>query len=301
MLIQFDFNDSFIRMEKRADGHIWVCITDMAKASGKLVGHWTQLKSTQEFLTAFEGIIGIKIMEVNVGGSPETTGTWAIQEVAIEFAGWCSLDFKLWVLRQIKRLMNDGQVSLKENETLDSQKVLLNAMDLMAQMSTTLENREKLLQQTIRSLSILEEERLDREYYLGQINEITKEHPLFSSLLQFAMTLKREQYTFPPIGYKVSQILQMFPIKYCSEKRFANLCSDLYWLNKNKKPNEVGTYKYTGEELIYPTLILFKQEGYSWEELKEGFEIDYKCRFPASNRRALLEIIAKKERQLKAN
>lgn len=298
MLIQFDFNNSFIRMEKRADGNIWVCITDMAKSSGKLVADWKRLKTTQDFLTAFESSMGFPITETIQGGQPEKQGTWAIQEVAIEFAGWCSLDFKMWMLRQIKRLMNEGQVSLKENDTLDSQKVLLNAMDLMAQMSTTLENREKLLQQTIRSLSILEEERLEREYYLGQINEITKEHPLFSSLLQFAMMLKNEQYTFPSIGYTVRQILQMFPIRHCSEKRFANLCSDLYWLNKNKKPNEVGVYKYVSDELIYPTVILFKQENYSWDEIKERIEVDYKFRLPTSNRRAFKEIMAKKERKL---
>jgi hypothetical protein len=71
----------------------------MAKASGKQLGHWNTLKSTTEFLTVFESIIGIPIMVSNVGGLPETTGTWAIEEVALEFAGWCSVQFKIWMLQ----------------------------------------------------------------------------------------------------------------------------------------------------------------------------------------------------------
>jgi hypothetical protein len=53
-------------------------------------------------------------MVSNVGGLPETTGTWAIEEVALEFAGWCSVKFKIWMLQQIKTLVTTGTVSLPQ-------------------------------------------------------------------------------------------------------------------------------------------------------------------------------------------
>ena len=111
----FDFNSNNIRFENR-EGRVWVSLTDMAKASGKQLGHWNTLKSTTEFLTVFESVIGIPIMVSNVGGLPETTGTWAIEEVALEFAGWCSVKFKIWMLQQIKTLMTNGTVSLPQVE-----------------------------------------------------------------------------------------------------------------------------------------------------------------------------------------
>lgn len=180
-------------------------------------------------------------------------------------------------------------------------KLLEKTLKMLEQTNQRLETNEKIIQQSLQSVSILEEEKFEREYYLNQIHEITKEYPLFSSLFQFALTLKNEQYMFPLIGYTVKQILEMFTVTSVSSKRFSNLCSDLYFLNKNKKPNEIGTYKYTGDELIYPSLILFKLEDYSWDEIKEKFEINFKLKYPTSNRRAFNEVMKRKERQLKNN
>lgn len=109
----FDFNSNNIRFENR-EGRVWVSLTDMAKASGKQLGHWNTLKSTTEFLTVFESVIGIPITETIQGGQPTLQGTWAIEEVALEFAGWCSVKFKIWMLQQIKTLVTTGTVSLPQ-------------------------------------------------------------------------------------------------------------------------------------------------------------------------------------------
>lgn len=111
----FDFNSNNIRFENR-EGRVWVSLTDMAKASGKRINDWNRLNATSEFLTEFEGIAGIPVMVSNVGGLPATTGTWAIEEVALEFAGWCSVKFKIWMLQQIKTLVTTGTVSLPQVE-----------------------------------------------------------------------------------------------------------------------------------------------------------------------------------------
>jgi len=87
----------------------------MAQASGKRMDNWKRLESTTEFLVELEGITGYPLMVSNVGGTPETTGSWAVEEVAIEFAGWCSVQFKVWCIQQIKTLMTEGTVSIREN------------------------------------------------------------------------------------------------------------------------------------------------------------------------------------------
>lgn len=111
-LTRFDFNDSNIAFENR-NGQIWVNLTDMARASGKKVNDWNRLQSTQEYLTALEINAGIPVVSIaSQGGGTFNTGTWAIDEVAIEFASWCSIEFKIWINRQIKILMNIGNLSL---------------------------------------------------------------------------------------------------------------------------------------------------------------------------------------------
>lgn len=116
-LTVLDFKAQGIRFENR-DGQVWVSLTDMAKASGKLVGHWNALKSTSEYLQALQESIVIPIDQIIYSneseGSNETRGTWAIDEVAIEFAGWCSVEFKIWANRQIKTLLSTGKVELNQ-------------------------------------------------------------------------------------------------------------------------------------------------------------------------------------------
>jgi len=110
-LTVFDFSGKNIRFERRGD-RVWVSLTDMAKASGKLVADYSRSKSTSEFLGELESIMGNPIMLSNVGGTPEMTGTWGVEEVAIDFAAWCSVTFRIWVSQQIRTLMTDGTVTI---------------------------------------------------------------------------------------------------------------------------------------------------------------------------------------------
>lgn len=112
-LTVLDFNSKGIRFERRGD-RVWASLSDMAKATDKLVADYTRQTSATQFLKELEGIMGIPIMVSNVGGKPETTGTWAIEEVAIDFAAWCSVGFRIWVAQQIRTLLAEGTVSIKQ-------------------------------------------------------------------------------------------------------------------------------------------------------------------------------------------
>lgn len=105
------WNERQIRI--RADRY--VSLTDMAQASGKLFADWKRLKTTDSYLATLSSIMGIPIMkliESQVGGSPEKTGTWGHPKVAIRFAQWCSDEFAVQVDFWIDELLTKGSVSL---------------------------------------------------------------------------------------------------------------------------------------------------------------------------------------------
>ena len=93
----------------------------LIKATGNRVNNWFNQKSTQEFLTALNksivnnSVAGIPasaqpqgfeaVLDVNKGGTPQKQGTWAIDEVAVDFAHWCNVEFRIWVNRTIKEIM----------------------------------------------------------------------------------------------------------------------------------------------------------------------------------------------------
>lgn len=152
-----DFQSSNIRFENR-DGRVWVSLTDMAKASGKLLGNWNQLNSTKEFLYALESDIGYPISETIKGGVPSKQGTWAIEEVAIEFAGWCSVQFKIWTLRQIKTLMSQGYVALPQTQQpkLPAHKLAEDISESIVKIQNNLSDNNPRLAQFLIDLAISE-------------------------------------------------------------------------------------------------------------------------------------------------
>jgi KilA-N domain len=137
MLSVFEFNSKGIRFEQRGD-RVWACLTDMAKASGKKVNHWNDLKSTSEFIQELESIAGIPVMVSNPGGTPETTGTWAVEEVAIDFAAWCNVKFRIWVAQQIRILMSTGKVELLKQQEFPSRVVAVETAEAIAKIHETM-------------------------------------------------------------------------------------------------------------------------------------------------------------------
>ena len=81
-------NSCDIRFENRG-GVVWVCLTDIARACGKHIGHWNDLKSTKEFLTALELETNQVVIKANISGERRLVGTWGIKEVADRFYQWC--------------------------------------------------------------------------------------------------------------------------------------------------------------------------------------------------------------------
>ena len=109
------YNGQTIRVR---EGDNYVSGTDMGKATGKLFGHWSELKSTQEFLQVLSISIGIpiaKLVEIKKGGAPGKQGTWLHPKVAIQFAQWCSPVFGIKVSHWIDELLTNGVVTADTN------------------------------------------------------------------------------------------------------------------------------------------------------------------------------------------
>lgn len=118
VLRSFRENHIRIRPEDR-----YVCLTDMAKATGKLLADWTRLKKTESYLNTISAVMGIPITEMVQtiqGGTPESQGTWGHPKVALRFAQWCSDEFAVQVDQWIDELLTTGSVSLHPGEKVYS-------------------------------------------------------------------------------------------------------------------------------------------------------------------------------------
>jgi phage antirepressor YoqD-like protein len=143
-----NWNDRAIRI--RSDRY--VSLTDMAQASGKLFGHWNNLKSTKSYLKALESVIQIKItdlVQVIQGGDSQNQGTWGHPKVAIRFAQWCSDEFAVQVDIWTDELMTTGKVEL-----VPSQPALPQTFSEALRLAADLEDQKQKLMAENQALQI---------------------------------------------------------------------------------------------------------------------------------------------------
>ena len=107
-------------------------LNEIAKPFGKQVENWMKLDGTKELIQAFkkdpayrgiepfaERILTNSSAKFAAGG-----GLFAHPDMAILFAQWCNPAFALWVSRQIRHLMEHGEVNLHHQEWTTEQYVL---------------------------------------------------------------------------------------------------------------------------------------------------------------------------------
>ena len=129
------------------DGIDYICITDIAKqknveAPNGVISNWMRNRNTIEFLGIWESLYNPNFNPIEFEGfkkeaglnaftmSPtkwvESTnaigikaisgrygGTYAISDIAFEFASWVSVEFKLYLVREFQRLKADEQKQLE--------------------------------------------------------------------------------------------------------------------------------------------------------------------------------------------
>lgn len=104
----FQYNNNPVTF--RMDGGItYVSATEMAKPFGKQPYEYLRLPSTNELVKAIAGKSRIAenqiVKSVRGGLNP---ATWLHEDVALDFAQWLSVDFRLWCLDRLKELLKYG-------------------------------------------------------------------------------------------------------------------------------------------------------------------------------------------------
>ena len=128
------------------DGIDYICITDIAKQKNNddpngVIANWMRNRNTIEFLGIWESLYNSNFNPIEFEGfrkeaglnaftmSPtkwvESTnaigikaisgrygGTYAVSDIAFEFASWVSVEFKLYLVREFQRLKVEGQKQL---------------------------------------------------------------------------------------------------------------------------------------------------------------------------------------------
>lgn len=108
------------------DNDGYTCLTDMAKAVGKQVNDYLRLSSTNEYLQALglETQIPVSSLIRIVQGKGKVQGTWAHPEVAIDFASWCNVNFRIWANRTLRGVIEGNVVPQPHpDRSIDSRKI----------------------------------------------------------------------------------------------------------------------------------------------------------------------------------
>ncbi|WP_185218849.1 MULTISPECIES: KilA-N domain-containing protein [Elizabethkingia] len=138
MLEQFNYNGNNVSFLVEND-IVMVNATQMAKPFDKRPNDYLSLPSVNELIKAItrkSGIAENQVVKTIRGGL--NPGTWLNEDLAIDFAQWLSVDFKLWVSDRIKELMKYGFTA--DNKTLDA---LVSNPDLLISLATQLKRERE--------------------------------------------------------------------------------------------------------------------------------------------------------------
>jgi len=104
----FNYNGNNITFQI-GNGDVMVNATEMAKPFSKSPSEYLRLPSTRKLIEAVMGKSRIdenQLVRTLRGGNIQ--GTWIHEDIALDFAQWLSVDFKLWCNDRIKELLKHG-------------------------------------------------------------------------------------------------------------------------------------------------------------------------------------------------
>jgi hypothetical protein len=103
------------------NGQRMVNANKMAKIFDKRVANFTRLQSTKDFIEVLEESLNAdsrkgneyKAYRVVKGGTPQLTGTWMEERLALKFAAWLNPRFELWVYSILHEVLSSDHRNLK--------------------------------------------------------------------------------------------------------------------------------------------------------------------------------------------
>jgi len=137
---------------KNDEGIVYVNATQMAKPFAKKPSAYLRLPATALLLDALIKKSGVRKSHIELGDLVHAQkggldqGTWLHEDVAIDFAQWLSIDFRLWCNDRIKELLTEGSVSLQPKS---EDALILDAMNLLIGKVAQKEEELKQAKETI--------------------------------------------------------------------------------------------------------------------------------------------------------
>ena len=131
----FNYNGNNVSFRKEGED-VFVNATEMAKPFGKKPIDYLRLTSTVELIEAKvrkNHFAQNQLVITDRGGLNPCT--WLHEDLAIDFAQWLSVDFRLWVADRIKELMKFGMTATPQ--TLEN---LVSNPDLLIDLATALKH-----------------------------------------------------------------------------------------------------------------------------------------------------------------
>lgn len=119
----FNYNNNPITFQM-GDNDVMINATEMAKQFGKRPNDYLSLPSTKELLNAAtrkSGRSEDQLVKVING-----VGTWLHEDIALDFAQWLSVDFRLWCNDRVKELLRNGVATITNDD-----EVIVRAMNVL--------------------------------------------------------------------------------------------------------------------------------------------------------------------------
>ena len=197
----FQYNNNPVTF--RMDGGItYVSATEMAKPFGKRPNDYLSLPSTNELVKAItrkSGIAENQLIKITRGGL--NPATWLHEDVALDFAQWLSVDFRLWCLDRLKELLKYGITATQPTiETIIDDPD--NAIKLLTALKQERAERQRLAEQNELHKQQLEMAAPKVQYYdtvlmsesTYNTNNIAKEFGMSARTLNSILQSKGVQY-----------------------------------------------------------------------------------------------------------
>lgn len=111
--------------------NILVNATEMARPFNKTPKDYLRTQSSQDFIDALskrQNCPLADLVQVVKGGN--NAGTWLHEDIALDFAQWLNIDFKLWCNDRLKELLKHGATAVNPDNLLDPDFIIKLATEL---------------------------------------------------------------------------------------------------------------------------------------------------------------------------
>jgi len=145
----FNYNGNNVTF-KTVNGVTYVNATQMAKPFNKKPAAYLRLQSTVDLVAACVSkshTSKINFINPKMGSAENGGGTWLHEDIAIDFAQWLSIDFRLWCNAKLKELMTTGTATIAQPKSEDA--LLLEAMTLLTSRVAQKEEELKQAKETL--------------------------------------------------------------------------------------------------------------------------------------------------------